>query len=142
MVAKEEKISEDLKEEMYKTISEMVEEEVFESLESVKGDIDEFLRIMLNPEIKIDKFDQFTQDRINSLKEVFTIFKTKLKQEILEELLNSDFKKEIVNEIKKEVLKQKSTKGSKARSSVRKKKVVLAKPKRKTKIKAKKSKKS
>jgi len=142
VVAKEEKISEDLKEDMYKTISEMVEEGVFESLESVKGDIDEFLRIIFNPEIEIDKFDQFTQDRINSLKEVFTIFKNKLKQEILEELLNSEFKNEIVNEIKKDVLKQSSSKSSTPRSSVSKKKVRLAKPKRKTRNKAKRAKKS
>jgi len=132
-VAKEEKISEDLKEEIYKTITEMVEEEVFESLESVKGDIDEFLRMMLNPDIKIDKYDQFTQDRINSLKEVFTNFKQKLKEEILEEIITSEFKKEIVNAIKKDALKKSSTKGSTPRSSVSKKKVVLAKPKRKKK---------
>ena len=128
-----EKISEDLKEEMYKTISEMVEEQVFESLESVKGDIDEFLRIILNPDSKIEKYDQFTQDRINSLKDVFNNFKDKLKKEILEELINSDFKKEIINEIKQDVLNHVDTKGSTQRSSVTKKKVILAKPKRKTK---------
>ncbi len=142
MVAKEEKLSDDLKEEIYKIISEMVEEEVFESLESIKGDIDEFLRIIFNPDAKIDKFDQFTKDRINSLKEVFTNFKNKLKAEILEELINSEFKKEIINSIKEDLLAQSNAQGTTAKSSMGKKKVILAKPKRKIKTQLKNAKKS
>ena len=135
-------ISEKIKEEIYEMISEMVEEQVFESLESIKGDIEELIRMIFSSEIKIDNFDQFTQERINSLREVFNKFKINLKNEILESIIESDFKHDLIKEIKKEIHVHPKSNGSDSQASIGRKKVILSKPKQKKKISTKKPKKA
>ncbi|MHA1786508.1 MAG: hypothetical protein ACTSVY_09395 [Candidatus Helarchaeota archaeon] len=136
------KISENLKEEIYNFISEMVEEQIFESLESIKGDIEELIRMIFSPKVELDKFDKFTQERIESLQDVFKEFKNKLKKEILNEIINSNFKKDLINEMKKELLIHSKNVGNIPRSSIGRKKVILVKPKQKRKKKTKKTKKT
>ena len=134
------KISEKIKEEIYEMISEMVEEQVFESLESIKGDIEELIRMIFSSEIKLDNFDQLTQERINSLREVFNKFKINLKNEIIESIIESDFKSNLIKEIKKQIDIYPKMNGSNSQALTSRKKVILSKPKQKKKISTKKPK--
>ena len=134
------KISEKLKEEIYEMISEMVEEQVYESLESIKGDIEELIRMIFSSEINLDKLDPFTQERISSLREVFNQFKINLKNEIIESIISSELKSDLIQEVKRQINIHGETNGSVPRVSASRKKVVLDKPKLKKKKSPKKAK--
>lgn len=135
------KISEKIKEDIYEIISEMVEEQVFESLESIKGDIEELIRMIFSSEIKLDNFDPLTQERIASLREVFNQFKINLKNEIIENIVNSELKSDLIKEVKKQIHVHAQSNESNPRVSSGRKKVVLSKPRPKNKKSTKKVKK-
>ncbi|NHI92748.1 MAG: hypothetical protein EAX96_09635 [Candidatus Lokiarchaeota archaeon] len=135
------KISENLKEEIYEMISEMVEEQIFESLESIKGDIEEIIRLIFSSEIKLDEYDQFTRERITSLRDVFNQFKNNLKDEIIQSITIGDLKSNLIKEIKNEIIAHPINNEIINRGSASRKKVILEKPDLKTKKLTKKAKK-
>ncbi|MFX0133686.1 MAG: hypothetical protein ACFFDN_08585, partial [Candidatus Hodarchaeota archaeon] len=81
-----ETLSEETKEEIYQATSNLVDELVTEAVDGIRSEIDEYLRLIFNPKADISNLDDFTKSQISSLKEVFSLFKENIKEEILSEI--------------------------------------------------------
>ncbi|NVM04442.1 MAG: hypothetical protein HWN67_19115 [Candidatus Helarchaeota archaeon] len=110
-------LSEETKEEIYQVSSNLVDELISEAVEGIRSEIDEYLRLIFHPDADISKLDDFTKSQINSLKEVFNLFKTNFKEEIL-----SEIKKELPKIIKKVKLAKPKKSVKKKRKYKKKKK--------------------
>ncbi len=110
-------LSEETKEEIYQVTSNLVEELISEAVEGIRSEIDEYLRLIFHPEADISKLDDFSKSQISSLKEVFSLFKTNFKEEIL-----SEIRKELPKKITKVKLAKPQTSDKKKRKYKKKKK--------------------
>ncbi len=90
MSRKEDMISkrfiEETREEIYDIASNLVEDLVSEAIEALKSEIDEILRFIFHPNADLSMLDPVTKEQIGSIKDVFNLFKAKIKEEILSEI--------------------------------------------------------